>query len=110
MPTPRSFSVVLLVAALAQGCRCSPTPGGADAGQDAAPSSSSQAPPLESAPVPAPPPPGSASSADPVPDPVPVAPSSLACPRGMMAVAGRFCIDKWEASLVDKVTGVGISP
>ena len=38
------------------------------------------------------------------------APLSLACPSGMMAVAGRFCIDKWEASLVDKRSGLPLSP
>jgi formylglycine-generating enzyme required for sulfatase activity len=28
----------------------------------------------------------------------------------MMAVAGRFCIDKWEASLVERRTGLALSP
>ena len=28
----------------------------------------------------------------------------------MMAVAARFCVDKWEASLVDKRTGLALSP
>lgn len=34
----------------------------------------------------------------------------IACPREMMAVDNRFCVDKWEASLVDKRTGRPISP
>jgi hypothetical protein len=40
----------------------------------------------------------------------PSSPTALACPRGMMAVAGRFCVDKWEASLVDKTTRLPLSP
>lgn len=28
----------------------------------------------------------------------------------MMAVAARFCVDKWEASLIDKRTGLTLSP
>src|SRR5262249_4143070 len=34
----------------------------------------------------------------------------LRCPEGMLAVADRFCIDRWEASLVDKETGIVLSP
>jgi formylglycine-generating enzyme len=102
--------LVSALSTLSAGCRCSPGPGGGpgDAGQDAAPATSTEAPPLDSAPAPAPPPPGSAvdgadsSSAS--------RPPPLACPRGMMAVAGSFCVDRWEASLVDKRTGLAISP
>lgn len=35
---------------------------------------------------------------------------SLPCPEGMMSVAGRFCVDQWESSLVDKSTGLRLSP
>src|SRR5262249_30654280 len=34
----------------------------------------------------------------------------LSCPREMLAVANAFCVDKWEASLVDKRTGNALSP
>jgi hypothetical protein len=37
-------------------------------------------------------------------------PPTPRCPEGMMAVAGRFCIDRWEASLVDKNTSRPLSP
>jgi hypothetical protein len=37
-------------------------------------------------------------------------PLPLFCPREMMAVKNRFCVDKWEASLVDKRTGIALSP
>ena len=96
-------SMVLLVA---PGCHRG-SPAGGDAGADASPGPSSQAPPIETAPAPAPPPPGSAP--EPSGEPPPAA-RALACPRGMMAVAARFCVDKWEASLVDKRTGLALSP
>jgi hypothetical protein len=37
-------------------------------------------------------------------------PRSSACPADMVDVAGRFCIDRHEASLVDAALGRGISP
>ena len=102
----RRLASALLVTSLA-GCRCSPAPGGsaADAGQDTR--STSEAPPLDSAPAPAPPPPGSAANE---PEAGAPAPPPLVCPREMMAVAGSFCVDKWEASLVDKRTRLVLSP
>jgi formylglycine-generating enzyme len=104
------FPGLLLV--LSAGCRCSPAPAlddGGSAPSGSADAGSSQAPPLETAPAPAPPPPGDSAAAPAGDLPLPPAPA-LACPRGMMAVGGRFCIDKWEASLVDKRTGLGLSP
>lgn len=35
---------------------------------------------------------------------------ALTCPEGMMAVVGRFCVDRWEASLFDRSTGQRLSP
>ncbi len=92
--------------------------GPADAG---AVEAGSFAPPFESAPAPAPLPPTATASAS-------AAPTSkrIACPKGMVAVrpkpksefdtsdagvpAGPYCIDKWEASLIDKVSGMVLSP
>ena len=37
-------------------------------------------------------------------------PAAIHCPSEMVAVAGRFCIDRWEASLVDAATGEALSP
>ena len=33
-----------------------------------------------------------------------------ACPPEMVSVGGRFCIDRWEAHLVDDVSGAKLSP
>ncbi|MBN1608971.1 MAG: SUMF1/EgtB/PvdO family nonheme iron enzyme [Polyangiaceae bacterium] len=44
-----------------------------------------------------------------VPQPPPTA-SSLSCPADMVDVAGRFCIDRYEASLVDASSGRHFSP
>ena len=44
-----------------------------------------------------------------VPQPPPTA-SSLNCPAEMVDVAGRFCIDRYEASLVDASSGRHFSP
>lgn len=113
MPAPRLASLPLL-ALLAASCGTSPrgAPDAGDAGDagtetgtDAAPWGSSQAPPLDLSPAPAPPAPGSAAVAAPAP-----ALRGLTCPRGMLAIEGRFCIDKWEASLIDRRTGLGLSP
>jgi hypothetical protein len=95
----------------AAGCRCSASPAQVDeAGVDAASADTSQAPPFDTAPLPALPPPGSAPATSVEPPIVAPTPPSLACPSGMMAVGGKFCIDKWEASLVDKRTGMPLSP
>ncbi len=112
MPSPRFASLLLAMTLTSCG---GGTHAGGDAGDgDAGPVGSSQAPPIDFAPLPAPPPPGSASpgagGAGPAivaPEPVP---RGLSCPRGMVAIEGRFCVDKWEASLVDKKTGLGLSP
>jgi len=84
----------LLALALSLGCVDPPRETGADAAAPAA--SSAPPPPL----APAPP----ASSAP------PPAPPPLQCPKGMMRVANTFCIDRWEASLVDRATGMPLSP
>lgn len=34
----------------------------------------------------------------------------LRCPPEMVAVEGRFCVDRWEAQLVDKKTRAALSP
>ena len=82
------------------GRKCAPSPS-ADAGANAnaglPPIASSYAPPLE--PVPTAETPQEVTTARPV-----------SCPTGMMLVDGAFCIDKWEASLVDKRTGLSLSP
>jgi formylglycine-generating enzyme len=117
MPTRRvslacfPFAAVL-TAVLVGGCRCSPgSTGAVDAGPDAALAGASQAPPLEITPVPAPPPPSTTGDLPGEPSaPAPPAPAALACRRGMMAVAGTFCIDKWEASLIDEHTQLPLSP
>jgi formylglycine-generating enzyme len=44
-----------------------------------------------------------------VPQPPPTA-STLSCPAEMVDVAGRFCIDRYEASLVDASSGRHYSP
>lgn len=66
-----------------------------DAAADAAPSASA------SEPIPAP---------TPTREPPPPAPPKLHCPEGMMAVKNAYCIDRWEASLVDKSTNRILSP
>jgi hypothetical protein len=86
---------------------CRSAPAVEDGGSAGA--SSSEAPPLETAPAPAPPPPVTSTLAAPSVEP-PLPAPGLACPRGMMAVGARFCVDKWEASLVDARTGLGLSP
>src|SRR6185503_3590597 len=42
--------------------------------------------------------------------PPPPPPPPLHCPRAMISVADRFCIDKWETSLLDKATRTPLSP
>ena len=106
------LALAALVALVALGCgsRSGPTSAG-DAG---APASSSQAPAFASAPAPvafgepdggaAPPPSVEPSASAGAPSP------PIACPRGMMAVEGRFCVDRWEASLIDRTTRLPLSP
>jgi hypothetical protein len=71
---------------------------GSDAGVDASADASdtatdaatlTEAEPLDAAPPPKPP---------------------ITCPPGMVNVKNDFCIDRWEASLVDRDTGVVLSP
>jgi hypothetical protein len=107
---------------------CDPARSGPDGGTSrpsAAPIETSLAPPLESAPAPAPPPPGAPQPAQSPPDGESARPSA-ACPKGMLRVAGgtpprgvspaepapvrAFCVDRWEAQLVDKLTGMVLSP
>ena len=44
------------------------------------------------------------------PGPPTLVPRSGACPGDMVDVGGRFCIDRYEASLVDSRLGRGVSP
>lgn len=100
-------------------------PDGGTARPSAAPVETSLAPPLESAPLPAPPPPGAPQPAQSPPEGDSTRPS-LACPKGMLRVPGGlpprvvspaepvavrpFCVDRWEAQLTDKLTGMVLSP
>jgi hypothetical protein len=127
MPALRRILALPLVAATALSCSSSRrgAPDGGDAAPDAATAPTSEAPPLLSAPAPAPPPPGASATAaesERAPAPAP----SPACPNGMVRVPGgmpprgtspaepvpvkAFCIDRWEAQLVDKITGTPLSP
>jgi hypothetical protein len=47
---------------------------------------------------------------DATPDAPPDAPVARRCPRDMVDIAGRFCIDRYEATLVDDGSGQGLSP
>jgi hypothetical protein len=96
MPALRRLAAPL-VAALALSCERRAGPAVADAGDDDGSIASSQAPPLMTAPAPA------------LPPPAPEVPS-ITCPREMVAIEGRFCVDRWEASLIDKATGKTLSP
>lgn len=100
----RLVLAVSLVAPFTAGCPSSGAGHAGDAGQDAA---TSAAPAFETAPTPAPPPPAATTSSfvEKVPPPPPPR-----CPRGMVLVDRRLCVDKWEASLVDKPTGLSLSP
>jgi formylglycine-generating enzyme len=47
--------------------------------------------------------------------PSPAGPAPLVCPTGMLAIpgddgVGKYCIDRWEASLIDRATGLPLSP
>jgi hypothetical protein len=105
--------LALPFAAMAVGCGPRSRTGSAGSADAGAPASSSQAPPLWSAPAPVafgePDDGGAEGGAAPAIPSAP-APARLACPRGMLAVQASFCIDKWEASLVDKTTGLALSP
>jgi sulfatase modifying factor 1 len=115
MLSPHFFSIAFalpfsaLVAFGASGCGPHSGPSSTDAG---APDPSSQAPPFASAPAPV----AFGEDAGTTPPPLPepsasaAAPPRIACPRGMMAVEGQFCVDKWEASLIDRTTGQNLSP
>jgi formylglycine-generating enzyme len=85
-----SARIAVLAALALAGCgnKSQPTPGDA-------------APPAGVAP---PPEPSASASAEPPKPPPP------ACPEGMLLVAGTYCVDKWEASLVDKETKTPLSP
>jgi hypothetical protein len=94
-------SLLIAAALLPLGCTSRPqgsaADAGADAGDDAALDAATDAPLA----------PASASASAALPPPLP---PPIVCPKAMLAVAGRFCIDKWEASLVDKVSRAAISP
>src|SRR5262249_43801049 len=61
-------------------------------------------------PQPSPPPTAPESAGAPPPRPPPPPPKKLHCPPAMVSVAERFCIDKWEAQLLDKTTRTPLSP
>ena len=44
------------------------------------------------------------------PSAVPAPPGKLVCPGDMVSIAGRFCIDRFESTLVDGKTGRVLSP
>jgi formylglycine-generating enzyme len=101
-PARRAVPLAILVAACGA---CSPgLPVGADGG-DGGEIAALPPAPIASASA-------SASAAAPLPSPAASAlsPRELRCPRGMLGVGGRFCVDKWEMSLVDKPTGTRLSP
>ena len=86
--------VLIVVGAAAASCSSEKKPEAIDAGTAEVPSAPIAPPPPESVEVPeAPPPPKTASL----------------CPEGMLHV-GSFCIDRWEAQLVDRETGTPLSP
>lgn len=110
-PVRGAAPLALLLTLVTSGA-CAPAPAptpaldGGDAGEIAAPlppPASAVLPP--SPPVSAPLPPPSLSGAEASP-PLP----SIRCLKGMLGVAGRFCVDPWEASLIDKATGTPLSP
>ncbi|MEP7125814.1 MAG: hypothetical protein ABJE95_33090 [Byssovorax sp.] len=75
--------------------------------KEAGPGASASAPivaPSASAPEPPP-----SAAALPLPAPPPPAPR-IRCPAGMMRVDNRFCVDRWEATLVDRASGTPLSP
>jgi sulfatase modifying factor 1 len=84
--------------ALSTGCTDRARETSVDAGADASSSAPTMPSPSASTAQ------GLASSA------APPVPPPLRCPRGMMRVAGAFCVDRWEATLVDRVTGMPLSP
>ncbi len=96
MKTNPSLRVGALAAVIALSLGC--VDPARETGADASAPARSSAPP--SAVAPAPP----ASSA------APPAPPPLRCPKGMMRVATTFCVDRWEASLVDRISGMPLSP
>ena len=78
--------------------------GGTTAALDFTPELSSLPPPLPPVPVPVPAP-------APVPAPVPAtAPSPRICPPEMVSVAGQFCVDRFEAMIVDARSFAPLSP
>ncbi len=94
----KALVAVVLAAAALVGCKERPSGG-------AAPSASSPPePPAPSAPAILPIP-ADAPSATPPPS---AAPRSL-CPAEMV-LAGRVCVDRWEAQLTDKASGQALSP
>jgi hypothetical protein len=54
----------------------------------------------------------SASASPPAAPPAPPKPPPKppACPKGMLLVDGRVCVDRWEASLIDRTSGQPLSP
>ena len=101
-PTPLRLSAAgFIAAALIAGCgNHGPAPVA-----DAGPTGSAALPEPSASASSAPP---ATSEAAPLPEPPPPPPPS--CPPGMLRVDGRFCVDKWEASLVDKRTKMPLSP
>ncbi|MEO7331034.1 MAG: hypothetical protein ABI193_20835 [Minicystis sp.] len=104
---PLLRSLLLVAALLPLACSTRPQGTGVDAGADAAEdaaieasSDASDAPDASDA---------SASASASV-DLPPQAPPPMVCPKAMLAVAGKFCVDKWEASLIDKKSRAAVSP
>lgn len=95
---PLRLSFAAIAVAIAAGGACHRTSsgepdGGDEAGADAQPAQIASAEESASAPPPAPPP-----------------PPKIHCPKGMMDVGEKFCVDKWEAQIIDKATHTPLSP
>jgi hypothetical protein len=95
------FALLALAPAVLAGCEsCGKKPGLADAGPaDAAapgPPDAAVAPPSPDAAAP--------------PAPQPTSRRALRCPRDMVLVKGSYCVDRYEAVLVDATSGQDLSP
>ncbi|HVY45296.1 MAG TPA: SUMF1/EgtB/PvdO family nonheme iron enzyme [Minicystis sp.] len=101
----RPAVLALVVAPLAVSA-CGPSSSGRDAGPSASASASASTSATATSAAGPSAAPSQSAAAPPEAEPAP----PLACPREMVAVKNTFCIDKWEASLVDKRTGIALSP
>ncbi|EYF01526.1 SUMF1/EgtB/PvdO family nonheme iron enzyme [Chondromyces apiculatus] len=95
---------LLALAAALSGCQCGPEPGPAsDAGTDAGSASDAGGDGSDSNELA-----DAALVEEPLPPPPP--PPERRCPPEMVRVARSFCVDRYEATLVDVDTGAALSP